>query len=105
MPKLRELDLSDNNISLIAAKAFAGLSQLLYLRLSSNKLRTESLEAGWMTGLEKLQILRMNKNLFTTLKREMFSLMNTLTELHLIGNKIVVIEDNAFQGEIQRAFF
>lgn len=58
-PNLKELDLSNNEITIIRADAFLGLSYLMYLNLSHNRL---SNVAGIFNSLSKLKTLDISWN-------------------------------------------
>ncbi|CAC5369401.1 unnamed protein product [Mytilus coruscus] len=64
LKKLRRLDLSNNLLRIIEREAFAGLVELTYLNLKTNKLTSNSLQKNIFQDLISLQYLAINNNLF-----------------------------------------
>lgn len=98
---VRVLDLSYNNISTIANKAFIRLKQLEVLDLSHNMLTTKELKPQVFEGpydpdeylpLDSLKVLRLGYNQLHSLDEDLFEHMPNLQELSLIGNTFKVID-------------
>ncbi|XP_053687687.1 leucine-rich repeat neuronal protein 3-like [Sabethes cyaneus] len=95
------LDLSHNNISTIAKKAFITLTNLEVLDLSYNMLTSKSLIPEIFEGvynpdeylpLEKLRVLRLGNNQLHSLDQDLFEHMPNLEELSLESNVFKVID-------------
>ena len=125
LPELEYLDLSRNNISLLAWGWAQTTPNLRTLILTWNRLNTKSLSQGDLQHLTYLQHLDISHNNMTgNLTRALvstvcpagvktldmsfnglmgitalaFSRLSSLTSLSLAGNRIDLIEDNAFSG-------
>lgn len=113
-PKLdvRILDLSNNNISTIAKKAFFELSGLEILDLSNNMLTKKALTPAVFEGpyapdeyepLENLRVLRLGYNQLHSLDPDVFEHMPKLEELSLVANAFKTIDTMTQQalGSVQ----
>lgn len=102
VPKLKELCLDGNNISIIKKNSFSALKNLEFLTLESN--RIDDIERKTFIGLEKLKVFDISKNRLTYLPPYVFSEMKNLVELDLSDNQISLIDVNAFQDlfELER---
>ncbi|EDS34689.1 leucine-rich transmembrane protein [Culex quinquefasciatus] len=98
---VRVLDLSHNNISVIAKKAFFALSKLEVLDLSYNMLTTKSLVPAVFEGpysaddyepLGQLRVLRLGYNQLHSLDADLFEHMPNLQELSLVSNVFKTID-------------
>ncbi|XP_038109180.1 leucine-rich repeat neuronal protein 1 [Culex quinquefasciatus] len=98
---VRVLDLSHNNISVIAKKAFFALSKLEVLDLSYNMLTTKSLVPAVFEGpysaddyepLGQLRVLRLGYNQLHSLDANLFEHMPNLQELSLVSNVFKTID-------------
>ncbi|XP_066250104.1 leucine-rich repeat-containing protein 4C-like [Euwallacea similis] len=101
-PALEKLDLSLNKIASVDVKAFNHVSTgLIYLNLAFNALR--EIPAAVKT-LGKLQLLRLDNNQITSLKKNDLSGLERLQELQINDNKLTVIEHNALKslGHLQQ---
>ncbi|KAK0051410.1 carboxypeptidase N subunit 2 [Biomphalaria pfeifferi] len=94
-PNLKELDLSNNEITIIRADAFLGLSYLMYLNLSHNRL---SNVAGIFNSLSKLKTLDISWNFIKNLTSEAFVLQDILTSLKLDGNPLKTLHGSSFRS-------
>uniref|UniRef100_A0A1Q3FN08 Putative leucine-rich transmembrane protein n=1 Tax=Culex tarsalis TaxID=7177 RepID=A0A1Q3FN08_CULTA len=98
---IRVLDLSQNNISVIAKKAFFSLSKLEVLDLSHNMLTTKALVPAVFEGpfspddyepLGQLRVLRLGYNQLHSLDADLFEHMPNLQELSLVSNIFKTID-------------
>lgn len=98
---VRVLDLSHNNISVIAKKAFFSLSKLEVLDLSYNMLTTKALNPAVFEGpfspddyepLGQLRVLRLGYNQLHSLDADIFDHMPNLQELSLVSNIFKTID-------------
>ena len=96
LPGLNVLDLSWNDISDVKNGAFLGLSELSKLLLNDNKLT--SLKPSVFYGLENLQTLHLNNNFLDSINNNVFSSLKSLRGLFLAMNNLVHIPACAFNG-------
>lgn len=96
LTELEQLDLSEGNIRLIEEGAFAGLSSLKSLNLGGNKLR--SLNPKTFEGLTELRNLSLELNHLNDIDDSLFSTNTKLVNIWLNGNKINVLNPKAFEG-------
>lgn len=98
---VRVLDLSHNNISTIAKRAFFELSKLEVLDLSYNMLTTKALKPEIFEGnykpdeylpMENLKVLRLGYNQLHSLDPDLFEHFPNLEELSLVSNVFKVID-------------
>ena len=88
------LDLATRNISTLAEGDFAGLTELLNLNLSGNRL-TE-LPTGVFDDLTALTDLYLGSNGLTTLPAQIFAGLDALNLLDLTGNHLVTLPAGVF---------
>ncbi|NP_001072526.1 leucine-rich repeat neuronal protein 3 precursor [Xenopus tropicalis] len=93
---LTGLDLSQNNLSLIANINFTNMHQILSVYLEENKL-TELME-GSFSGLENLQELYINHNLISVISPKAFAGVSNLLRLHLNSNRLQMINSMWFEA-------
>lgn len=98
---VKVLDLSFNNISVIAKKAFYYLKNLELLDLSHNMLTRKTLIPEVFEGsynpdeylpLEKLRVLRLGYNQMHSLDSDLFEHMPNLEELSLTNNAFKILD-------------
>uniref|UniRef100_A0A3P8V453 Slit homolog 2 (Drosophila) n=1 Tax=Cynoglossus semilaevis TaxID=244447 RepID=A0A3P8V453_CYNSE len=94
--KLRRIDLSNNQISELAADAFQGLRSLNSLVLYGNKI-TE-ISKGLFEGLFSLQLLLLNANKIACLRVDAFQDLHNLNLLSLYDNKLQTIAKGTFSS-------
>ncbi|KAI0220851.1 Slit-like protein [Lamellibrachia satsuma] len=92
--QLRRIDLSNNQIVRVDAKAFAGLNSLNSLVLYGNKI--SELPPGVFSGLSSLQLLLLNANKITCVRKDMFQDLHNLNLLSLYDNKIQSLANGTF---------
>uniref|UniRef100_A0A8C4XAA8 Toll-like receptor 4 n=1 Tax=Erpetoichthys calabaricus TaxID=27687 RepID=A0A8C4XAA8_ERPCA len=88
-PSLEELRLNHNNINQI----FPNISDLLFLDLSSNKLKNKGINKHSFRHMINLENLNLEKNLLHSVPKH---LPKSLKTLILKGNKIVSVSKDAF---------
>ncbi|XP_062563198.1 leucine-rich repeat neuronal protein 3-like [Armigeres subalbatus] len=100
---VKKLDLSHNNISVIAKKAFYYLSNLEVLDLSYNMLTRKTLIPEIFEGsynpdeylpLEKLRVLRLDSNQMHSLDSDLFEHLPNLEELSLAENAFKILDQS-----------
>ncbi|XP_032240179.2 adhesion G protein-coupled receptor A3 [Nematostella vectensis] len=89
-----KLDLSNNDITAINNKAFAGRKTLKELYLSRNKIA--NIDPGAFNGLEALNKLDLSNNELTVLSGQVFKGLRSLKNLILQGNKLNFINATVF---------
>ncbi|KAI8478204.1 Leucine-rich repeat-containing protein 4C [Branchiostoma belcheri] len=82
---LEKLDLSQNNLTFIAASSFQGLTHLRILVLSSNRLT--QIEQNSFDDLTALSELNLSNNSLKTLPFGLFSGMTSITKVNLRDNQ------------------
>ncbi|XP_078449077.1 slit homolog 2 protein-like isoform X1 [Lampetra planeri] len=92
--KLRRIDLSNNQITEIAADAFQGLRFLNSLVLYGNKIT--DLPKGLFSGLYSLQLLLLNANKITCIRVDAFQDLQNLQLLSLYDNKLQTLGKGTF---------
>lgn len=80
-PRLQVLDLSENQITEIAPRAFAGLERLEWLDLSFNILSTVT--PGTFHGLSSLRILYLNRNRLLYVEKAVWADVERLWHMQL----------------------
>lgn len=102
---LRELNLANNNISVIHKNAFNDMPELTILLLSSNKLR--QWDSDWFFNTPKLSTINFACNSIEYLPARAFknvygfhvvNSVNVTTNIHLNTNNISYIDPDAFDG-------
>ena len=96
MPKLEELDMRYNDISVLSAGIFDGLTDLDELILSANSL--SSLHVDTFDGLTSLQRLSLNVNNLSALPRDIFDGLTVLNFLTLGDNDLSSLDAGTFAG-------
>lgn len=94
LPKLKVLNLSDNKIARINKNGFTGLIKLRELNLSKNNL-SELYKLTLSQGMTSLRRLDLSKNNFTTTTN---IIAPYLTDLNMAKNEITEVVTNAFRG-------
>ena len=96
-----EVDMSTCSLRTISRGAFLPLRNVTILSLNSNPLNESVLHDAFY-GLHgaPLRILRMRNCLISVIKRGSLHNLRTVTTLDLVGNKIGVIDDYAFEDLI-----
>jgi Leucine-rich repeat (LRR) protein len=80
------LNLDRNQIQSIGRYSFAGLSNMLELRLSNNLI--SSIESGAFSDLRRLNMLNLTGNLIFALNEDVFMSLNSLRSLFLTDNNV-----------------
>lgn len=94
---VRQLDLSYNNIAIIASDVFEGNVYLEYLILKGNFL--DRLDSGWFKNIANIKSINFANNCLEELKNVSFiELIDKRISINLSYNKIVNIEENLFFG-------
>jgi len=101
--KLRELFLSANKLenSTVHPEAFRNLTKLSILHLDWNKFYYVPLALQGKSRIPSVDSLDVRGNSFTYILRGTFSELDKLRNLHMQFNKIVTIENGAFNENIQ----
>jgi Leucine-rich repeat (LRR) protein len=94
--KVRSINLSHNEISLIGPNKFKGLGSLKHLDLSFNNISI--IRPSTFRHLPNLETLSLSHNFIVDLNRDGFLGLPALTELYLAYNKIKWIGMEAFEG-------
>ncbi|XP_022246241.1 protein slit-like isoform X2 [Limulus polyphemus] len=95
-PRLRRIDLSSNQIGIIAGDAFHGLKHLTSLVLYGNKIA--DLPKGTFKGLTSLQLLLLNANKIGCIRRDAFADLHNLNLLSLYDNNIQSLSNGTFSA-------
>eukprot|EP00079_Xenopus_tropicalis_P034919 XP_017948690.1 PREDICTED: podocan [Xenopus tropicalis] len=96
LPKnLEILRLKDNDISSIPQDSLTGMIKLKEFYLSNNKLKLSSFYSGAWAELSSLQILDLSGNQLSYIPSD---LPETLEYLYLQSNKIITVDDSAFES-------
>ena len=99
---LTELNLYDNNIRILPAGVFVGLSKVTTLYLQRNPLKT--IKTGAFSGLSSLTKLDLSSVYtntradITTIEPGAFNGLSNLTELNLYYNRINILRTGVFAG-------
>lgn len=96
VPKLKNLVMVGNHISVIGSRAFSWLANLQILNLASNQISTLSKDS--FNGLVSLQTLILNNNALEILGNEVFDSLVNLETLDLSHNLIHVLTTRCFEG-------
>uniref|UniRef100_A0A5S6QGM8 LRRCT domain-containing protein n=1 Tax=Trichuris muris TaxID=70415 RepID=A0A5S6QGM8_TRIMR len=94
-PQLKSISLEVNRISSIEANAFAGIPNLLYLYLSSN--RFERLDQSMLRSVRRLKVLAMGNNPIGHLSVGSFRFVQELVRLEMPNCLIRSVEQGTFQ--------
>ena len=94
-PRINGLNLESKSIVEIKSKSFLGLSDLQYLDLYNNKLRSLDLEL--FIGLERLYWLRLGKNELSSLPPEIFRGLKNLGKLSITYTMISTLSSELFK--------
>jgi Leucine-rich repeat (LRR) protein len=92
--KLRELDLSQNEISKIDSKTFVEAANLIYLDLASNKI--SKIQDHTFYGISSLLYLDFSNNLLDYLDSKFFAELIDIKVIELGGNKIKSLNKDVF---------
>ena len=98
LSKLRDLSLTNNNITTIDINTNRKLKDLFYLKVSGNNI--QSILNGTFELLSLLRILDLSTNRIRFLQRDAFKGLSYLDELNLSTNHIRTIEMDSFKGLI-----
>ena len=93
---LELLDLEGNDLTVLPAGVFAGLTALKDMELDHNRLA--AFPAGVFSGLTALKLLHLNDNLLTALPAGVFSGLTALEVLYLEYNNLMELSADAFSG-------
>ncbi|GAB0095464.1 protein slit [Sergentomyia squamirostris] len=96
LPRLRILQLTDNQIHTIEKNALQDLGRLERLRLNNNKLKT--IPDNFLGSTANLLRLDLSHNLMTTIGRRLFKGAPSLRSLQLDSNEITCLDEQAFKG-------
>ena len=96
LASIRELDLSESEITELQEHDFGGLNSLYWLRLNDNSL-TE-LPQGVFSGLSSLEILWLHNNDLTALPENVFGRLVRLRRLTLFENSLEAVPERTFIG-------
>ncbi|KAJ2938693.1 hypothetical protein O0L34_g12019 [Tuta absoluta] len=94
--RVARIDLSNNKITKLAADAFSGLTHLTSLVLYGNKIK--DLPSGIFHGLASLQLLLLNSNEITCVRKDTFRDLQNLKLLSLYDNNIRSIPNGTFDA-------
>ncbi|XP_076055797.1 remoulade isoform X2 [Oratosquilla oratoria] len=95
-PDAKQLDLSNNAITRLPARAFQRLHDLEKLDLKDNKIRV--IQPGAFANLTSLKKLDLSNNLLTVLNASHFHGLTSLTKLKLGKNRLERIQEGAFDN-------
>ncbi|XP_010795548.1 decorin-like [Notothenia coriiceps] len=96
MPKsLQELRIHENEISKIKKATFQGMSHVIVMELGSNPLKSAGIEANAFSDLKRVSYIRIADTEITEIPK---GLPNSLSELHLDGNKISKVTAGNLKG-------
>lgn len=96
MPRLKYLDLSNNQLSSIIPETFDKLPSLEHLNLRQNKLKFFV-----KPKIPTLKVLSLNTNELEYLNSITFSMLPELTELDLDNNQLQIIHKNFFEFNLK----
>ena len=94
LEKLKELNLSGNELEEINKDTFNGLNNLENLNLSSNKLK--KINSFAFNGLNNLKNLNLSDNKLEEINKDTLNGLNNLENLNLLSNKLKKINPFAF---------
>lgn len=98
MPRtLQELRLHENQITKLQKSMFSGLNRLFVIELGGNPLKNSGIENGAFQGMKSLSYIRISDTNITAIPQ---GLPDSLTELHLDGNKITKVDARSLKGLI-----
>ncbi|KAL0961778.1 hypothetical protein UPYG_G00331610 [Umbra pygmaea] len=97
LTELTQLYLYNNNICELERCVFEHLHALKVLKLGGNHILTLN---GAFSGLQRLEILQLQGNKLSSIKKEEFENLKSLKHLYLYDNQITSMEDGAFEGII-----
>ncbi|XP_037099674.1 decorin [Syngnathus acus] len=101
MPKsLQELRIHENEITKIKKASFQGMSQVIVMELGSNPLKSAGIDSGAFADLKRVSYIRIADTQITEIPK---GLPNSLSELHLDGNKISKLTAESMKGLKQLA--
>ncbi|KAM8974307.1 decorin [Pelodytes ibericus] len=96
MPKtLQELRAHENMITKVKKSVFDGLNHMIVVELGTNPIESSGIEKGAFQGMKKLSYLRIADTNITSIPK---GLPNSLTELHLDGNKLTKVDADSLNG-------
>lgn len=95
-PRLRRIDLSNNEIRSIASDAFRNLKSLTSLVLYGNKIT--HLPSRLFDGLTSLQLLLINANKIKCIEKDTFHDLSSLNLLSLYDNSLHNLPNGTFDG-------
>ncbi|XP_029102977.1 decorin [Scleropages formosus] len=96
MPKsLQELRIHENQIAKIKKASFQGMGQVIVMELGSNPLKSSGIESGVFADLKRVSYIRIADTNVTEIPK---GLPNSLSELHLDGNKITKVQADRLKG-------
>ena len=92
---LKEVDISNNNISIISNRSFIYLKELNILNISKNKIT--NLSSDSFSGLKKLSELYLSDNLINVMDDFLFNSTMLLKKLDVSHNRLQSINNNVFR--------
>uniref|UniRef100_UPI00398E7834 decorin-like n=1 Tax=Pristiophorus japonicus TaxID=55135 RepID=UPI00398E7834 len=92
---LHELRIHENQITKVKKNTFDNLSQVYALEMGSNPLKNSGIDGGAFHGLKKLSFIRLSDAALTAVPK---GLPNSLSEIHLDGNKITRVKADSLKG-------
>lgn len=96
LKSLKALYLENNQIKVLERDTFKGLHNLNELDLSGNRLVL--LKPWYFKGLPRLEVLKLNGNYIVNIQKKTFVHSNQITEIDFSDNLLTVIEKSAFHS-------
>ncbi|XP_078658184.1 uncharacterized protein LOC144903672 [Branchiostoma floridae x Branchiostoma belcheri] len=96
LTSLTSLDLGSNRIKYVTSRAFESLSSLESLSLESNDLN--AVKKHWFCGLSRLETLNLAKNRITEIDQGSFQALQALRSLELSSNKLSYVHEHWLQN-------
>lgn len=100
--KLEYLHLHNSGISVVDLNAFTGATALKQLTLNNNNINNV---LGVFDNLVSLEVLNLNGNQLTTIRRDAFPTMPNLVQFSANGNAIQTVMSGAFDSMVSLKYF